>query len=342
MSTATSPTATLINHPNNKLIKWNESTHTFTVERFGVLEGITKILSTHIYPNYDDQFAWNNRDKTGEEKTAKERRNSGNAKGREFGKNMHKQVHTWVQCNTGKNPRPFREFFSEPHCYLRKLFGFLKAKELIPVESEFSIWDGSLRLATNIDMIAEHKSGLLVPIELKFGFNGFGLVHNANMQPPFQLWPNHAVNQWQIQLLLQTAMLIQNYAIPLSHMRPLVVWIHDNGVYGEPLSEAAILALPVLVQKLKARPIRSNPVSSMSASMPSSLHSHATNTIIPNEPTEMSEIMELLNNVTADPQTTQTQTQPQSQTRVQSQAKAKQSTLSSNKETDEVLLSQLD
>jgi len=304
-----SPACTLINHPNNKLIQWNESSHTFTVERFGILEGITKVLSTQIYPNYDDKYAWTNRDRTHEEKMAKERRDATNSRGREFGKEMHKNTHQWVQCNTRKVKRPFNEFCSKPHCYIRKLFGFLKHQNLVPIDSEFSIWDGSLKLATKIDLIAEDSlTGLLVPIELKFGFNGFGLVSNGNMQPPCQLWPNNAVNQWQIQLLVQTSMLIQNYAIPLSHMRPRVVWIHDNGVHAHELSPATIGVCSSVMQKLKNRTMRASfthmniPRAPVSSSTPA--------------PVIDPDIMELLNSVAPQSRahvSSKTQSQSQSQ-----------------------------
>lgn len=145
----------ILEHERNNLISYNEDSHTYVYNCEGrkiVFDGVTSWIGKYTKP-FDKSIAKfiAYRDGITEEDVLK---SWDMARG--YGKYLDKLVGDYI--NYGK-------FTDQPE--VQNFIQAMEEKELTPLVSEWTIYDESIKRASNVDLVCADKEGKLVIVDLK-------------------------------------------------------------------------------------------------------------------------------------------------------------------------------
>ena len=126
------------------------------------------------------------------ERTAKERmafedtvfENTANKDiGKKRGIRVHKDIQIYVEGGNKWAP----EYV--PHPWSRKIIAILTINKIVPLISEFTVWDPLIEVATNVDLICMDRFGNIVAVELKTGTKKKGEFTGEDARKYKDLYP---------------------------------------------------------------------------------------------------------------------------------------------------------
>lgn len=242
----------LMDHPRNKRVRFrsvkatkNRSTgrrvdyKSFIVDQNLCYDGITNPMGEVFWTSFAAPTV---RDKG---KTKSARTSSGcycGGKGKEHGTRVHEGLQKLIMAirKPPKNESATGGLATVDPCAYR-ILAMLVKNRIVPIFSEFIIFDEYTGLATAIDCVAwDVNSGACVAIEVKTGHvdqRDYGAVLcNAHFRPPMDCIPDSALNRAATQLMLSMLIVARRYGVQF-----------DRGIVVRPLptnNEVQILEMP--------------------------------------------------------------------------------------------------
>ncbi len=242
----------LMDHPRNRRVRFrstgshkNASTgrrvshKSFVVDQNLCYDGITNPMGEVFWTSFAAPTV---RDKG---KTKCTRTSNGcydGGKGKEHGTRVHEGLQKLIMAirKPPKNEKGVGGLANVDPCSYRVLAMLVK-NGIVPIFSEFIIFDEYTGLATAIDCVAwDVNSGACVAIEVKTGHTDqrdYGAVLcNAHFRPPMDCVPDSALNRAATQLMLSMLIVARRYGVQF-----------DRGIVVRPLptgNEVQILEMP--------------------------------------------------------------------------------------------------
>ena len=235
-----------IRHPRNHSVTYSEDVECFLVNRGGKcvrIRGIHKLLSTHLWLNYDHREVmrmarptrprrksavgkpWSQRHKYMTTNRGGRRKE---LKGQARGSKVHEELCAYAR-GFHIDRSEFKRKFPNPHRYTRKVMVALEKWGFTPYYGEMNIYDEYVGYATAIDMVCTDKKGDVVLVEIKTGYNGCFQQGTRRMDGPLGTFLSNApVNQALIQVLLMENTVREKYNI--RSVSGVVIHVDDSGV----------------------------------------------------------------------------------------------------------------
>lgn len=169
--------------------------------------GLGPLLREFFWPSYDYEKATRKANQTLREvRLATPKRDpllySKGVGGQDVGKKVHDQLDEVVSGRVQAH-----QLIDNPlmHPYVVKIVALLGQVQLVPVQTEYVVYDRSIRLATKIDMLCERKGdpATVVLIELKIGYPSVAWrLGNAQVHPFEEMCENSPFHQACLQVLM--------------------------------------------------------------------------------------------------------------------------------------------
>ena len=179
-------------------------THCFWYNRRQTLRGLTKTLTSRLWPTYSYSKAIRNT----EEKIDVEMKESSSTGRKQnalvYGTLVHRQI---SQCIIS------REVPSDAEPYVRRFFIGSLQRGLNPVATEIIVGSARHGIATRMDVLFQHsQTKQFFPGEIKTGCLSYYNCHTNSFLPsPFQSFSDSPATQHQMQLTATRWMFEQNY-----------------------------------------------------------------------------------------------------------------------------------
>ncbi len=238
----------LMDHPRNRRVYFrrnktrkgskSDKKMGFIVDRNLFYDGMTKPMGEVFWTSFAAPTV---RDKgTKSTRTSKGCYDGG--KGKDHGTKVHEGLERLIMAirKPPKNESAVGGLATVDPCSYRILSMLIKNR-LIPIFSEFVIFDEYTGLATPIDCVAwDIDSGAVVAVEVKTGHTDqrdYGAVLcNAHFRPPMDCIPDSALNRAATQLMLSMLIVARRYGVQF-----------DRGIVVRPLpsgNQVQILEMP--------------------------------------------------------------------------------------------------
>jgi hypothetical protein len=211
----------LLNHENNKHIRFDQNSKVFMFKATEngsekKVPGITRSLSYAFWPNYQYTRSRYSRG-TGV---------SSARRGIERGMIVHQQMEDYSNMTIAE----FKKKHTILHPFTKSLIVYLRCNKLIPIRSEFTIFDSEINKATKIDMLCANEEMEIVAIELKTGMDDYISRGNDSIKGPLEgEITNCPKNQALIQILMSSIILEYRYNICIKGL--YVLNVNMSGVY---------------------------------------------------------------------------------------------------------------
>lgn len=202
----------------------------------GNASGITELLRRCYYPDYRYRGG-----ATGEKGKG--------PRGMRRGTKVDVEVRGVVRAlAAGETWKPGRD----THPLTTKFVRALDVLGLEPVTAQTCVGDPGEGLATGVDLVAmDRKTGRLVLVELKCGFNGYNDRGTGPMRHELAGFMNSPRFQHQLQLAVTLELFVRTFG--LAPQTAYVLCANDNGVAYHELEPAVKALAPAMVARLRAR-----------------------------------------------------------------------------------------
>jgi len=168
----------------------------------------------------------------------------------EKGKRIHQLIYHKIECLPTNGVLTFSEESNNECGCLQKLHAqewdsrelqigdrILKylsnTLNLVPIASEFFLWDADINLATRVDLLCltSHLTYVLVSLKTgRYGRDSHPGITAKFFQKPLDKIPDSVQNRHMIQLFIEAMLLLKHYAIPLSDAFVLYVHMDELGL----------------------------------------------------------------------------------------------------------------
>jgi hypothetical protein len=153
--------------------------------------GLTAVMKKSYFPDYRFVSGGCLQRREGSEKV------SGMSRGRRVDAEIQKWVKRQISSPHAKtNPKMHKKL----HLFSRAFIALTHRLQLVPIGTQVVVRDEQCDIATLVDVVFVDKSGGVVVVELKTGFEGYNERSNARMKREFSSITNAPVNQHHMQL----------------------------------------------------------------------------------------------------------------------------------------------
>ena len=226
----------LFTHENMDRIRFSEDNMAFKVRNNDTdtektFRGLTRALHDVFWPDYAYQESIYDATPRLKTKSSKGKKRGGGLmaaqrNGLSRGTRTHRQLEDYVNM-------PIEEFLRENgktlDVYTSKAIVAFREWELVPLRAEVPVFDEATQVATSIDTLCMDKSGALVLVEVKTGFDNYLMRGSGPMKGPLQFsYSNSPLNQAFLQALFSNELMNRCYGISADHI--YVVNIGKTGI----------------------------------------------------------------------------------------------------------------
>jgi len=226
----------LFTHENLDRIRFSEDNMAFKVRNNDTdtektYRGLTRALRDVFWPDYAYQESIYDATPRSKTKRSKGKNRGGGLKfaqrrGLSRGTKTHRQLEDYVNM-------PMEEFLHQNgktlDVYTSKAIVAFREWGLVPLRAEVPVFDEATQVATSIDTLCMDKSGGLVLVEVKTGFDNYFMRGSGPMQGPLQFsYSNAPLNQAFLQALFSNELMSRCYGISADHI--YVVNIGKTGI----------------------------------------------------------------------------------------------------------------
>lgn len=222
--------------------------------------GVTQVLQACFYPHYRYRDAQKHNTRAPRSKTiVRAKRGSALAQGKWLDRDVGAlctHLHKSATANLDlllKTPED--RFWRQRHPGLRPLCVWMQQHGWTPKKTQLCVGNPTLRLATRVDLVAEHKNGTLGIFELKYGFDDYYEESTGkNMLAPLYFCSDAPRWQHQLQLLLTKTLFQHTFPnLPLHDVGGYVIRVgRDRSVEAFPLVRWNQHTLTLIDEKLKS------------------------------------------------------------------------------------------
>lgn len=131
----------------------------------------------------------------------------GSARGLARGKDVHEEVANFVMWDFAR----FKACYGKVDPMTKSVLTHLYKLSYTGVHAEYIVYDTFLRSGTAVDLICLDRTGRLVFVELKTGYQGVFSKHRSNMKAPFGEIPDSPLNRARSQLLFAMTLYMSNH-----------------------------------------------------------------------------------------------------------------------------------
>lgn len=231
---------TLLRHPRISRVAYSDDDRCFMVNRGGTARkarGIHRLLSTHLWPNYDYSETAaaarptkrKRQSMAGKPWSQRHRYSTGrrSVRGQARGSLVHQELCDYARYHLTE-PKKFDKLHPTVHVYTTKVLLGLRKWGLRLWYGELDIYDEHVGYATAVDLVCTDRDGVVL-VEVKTGYNGcFEMGSRPMVGPIGALLSDSPSNQAMLQAMLMEQTVRQRYGIRSA--RGVVVHVSDDGV----------------------------------------------------------------------------------------------------------------
>jgi len=248
LSSVADPSAALalVRHERNKLMVSTSGAYYWLdphTRKYILLRGLLPSLNRVFWPHTDFRnIKRRPRKKPKSQKRlarkhARRRKKAAEGGGRWDGLVKGSKVHTEMKDFVLYDARAFQKTHKQMHAYTTRLLdAIVRLRKWTPLLPEFLTGDETLKLGTEVDMIAVDRAGDLILLEFKTGYRDYFQTADGQMLHSLSLLPNTPCNRASLQVATAALILNRRYDVPLERMHMYVIRIDD--------AQTQIIAVP--------------------------------------------------------------------------------------------------
>ncbi len=193
--------------------KWNQYYQVKNKQRHSTYPGLHNFMKSRFYPDTSSRFPDKNRKEQKWRPSTQKR--TCKLYGKEHGSLVHKQIEYFTQRVRKNDSSACKLKYIDP-CTIRILNVF-EQKGWLPISSEFTIFDESLKVATSIDLLVlDTNNNQLILVELKTNYeceSYFPLEQDEPLPAPLGMFKNCPLSRHMLQLAFMKLILEKKYDV---------------------------------------------------------------------------------------------------------------------------------